>query len=68
MFKICRVMSSYSNAHAKVKNLIFDFWFPGNRFGFGIILNDFWSSTIWAFEILISYAELKNPKKTENST
>ena len=28
-------------AHAKVENVIFDVWFPGNRFVFGIISNDF---------------------------
>ena len=31
-WKVCRIMSTYSNAHAKVKNWIFDFQFPGNWF------------------------------------
>jgi len=32
----------------KLKVWIFDSQFPGNRFMFGIILNDFRSSTFWA--------------------
>ena len=51
MWKVCRVMSTYPNAYAKAKKLIFHVEFPGNWFEFGIILNDFWSSTIWAFQI-----------------
>ena len=34
------------NAYAKVKKLIFHVEFQGNWFEFGIILNDFLSSTI----------------------
>ena len=30
-----------NNAHAKLNKLISDFQFPGNRFGLGIIGNDF---------------------------
>ena len=44
--EICRRMSTYSIAHAKVRKLIFDIRFPGNWFGFGIILNDFRSYII----------------------
>ena len=40
-------MSTYPNAHANVLMWIFHFWFPGNWFGFGIILNDFERSTIF---------------------
>ena len=32
---------TYSNAHAKVKKLIFEVQFPRYLFDFGIILNDF---------------------------
>ena len=38
---------TYPTAHANVWNCIFDHKFPGNRFEFGIILNHFWSSTVW---------------------
>ena len=44
-------MSTYPNAHAKVKKLIADVQFPGDRFELGIIENDLWSSTIWAIQI-----------------
>ena len=36
--------------------------FQGNWFEFGIIENDFWSSTIWAIQIHVSFTEFKNPK------
>ena len=52
-------MSTYSNAHAKVKNLIFDVLLPGKKFEFGIILNPFWSFIIWAIQIHFSFAEFK---------
>ena len=55
-------MSTYTNTHAKVKNWIFEIQFPGNWFEFGIIGNDFWSSTIWATQIHFFFAEFKNPK------
>ena len=47
IWKVCRKMSTYPNAHANAKKGIFDIQYPGNQFEFGIILNDFWSSTIW---------------------
>ena len=56
------IMLTYSNANAKVKNWIFDVEFPENWFGFGIILNDFWSFTIWAIQIQVSITELQNLK------
>ena len=62
VWKVCRIMSTYSNAHAKIKNWIFDVQFPGNWFGFSIILHDFWSSTICAIRIQFSFAQFKNPK------
>ena len=55
-------MPTHGFAYAKVKNWIFPSWFPGNGIGFGIISNDFWSSTIWASQIHVSYPEIKNPK------
>ena len=65
-FSICiKILSggfTYSNAHAKVKNWIFDVYFPGNWFSFGIISNDFWSSTIWVIQIQVSISEFKNPE------
>ena len=39
--RFCRWMSTYPNANAKVRIWIFDFDFSGNRFKFGIILDDF---------------------------
>ena len=47
-------------AHAKIKNWIFDFQFPGNSFEFTIVLDDFGGSEIWASWIQISFAEFKN--------
>ena len=55
-------MSTYSNAHAKVKNGIFHFSFPGNWFELGIIGNDFSSFTIWAIQIQVSFTAFKNRK------
>ena len=55
-------MSTYSNAHAKVKNDIFHVPFPGNGFELGIIGNDFSSSTIWAIQIYFLFTEFKNRK------
>ena len=40
----------YQNAHAIVKIWIFGSQFPGNRFVFVIILNDFKGSTFWAYQ------------------
>ena len=65
IWKICRLMSTYSNAHAKVKNWIFDVQFPGKWFGLDIISNDFWSSTIWASQILLSLTKVKTSKIPE---
>ena len=55
-------MSTYSYAHANAKWWIFDVQFPGNRIKVGIIWNHFWSSTICAIQIPISFPGLKNPK------
>ena len=55
-------MSTQSNTHANAKKFIFDSQFPGNWFEFGIIENDFWSSTISAIQIQDSFAGFKNPK------
>ena len=41
-----RVKRGKSNAYAKVKKWVLDDQFPGKSFQFGIILNDFRSSTI----------------------
>ena len=41
---------------------MFDVQFPGNWFGFSIILHDFWSSTICAIRIQFSFAQFKNSK------
>ena len=60
--KVCRIMSTNSNAHEKIKNWIFDVQFPGNRIVFSIILHDFWSSTICAIQIQFSFAQFKNSK------
>ena len=60
-WKICRKMSTYPNAHANAKKWIFDIQYPGNRFEFGIISNDFWSSTIWAIQIEFPLQEFENP-------
>ena len=62
MRKVCRTISTYPNAHAKVQNWIFDVQFPGNWFRSGIIWNDFWSITIWAIQIEVSLADLQNRK------
>jgi len=62
LWKVCRRMSTHSNAHANAKKCIFDSQFPGNWFEFGIIENDFWSSTIWAIQIQDSFAGFKNFK------
>ena len=61
-------MSTYSNAHANPKKWILDIQFPGNGFKVGIISKDFWTSTIWAIQIQVSFPELENPKKSRNST
>ena len=57
----------YWNAHAKVKNGIFDFSFPGNWFQLGLIGNDFSSSTIWAIQIQVPFAAFKNRKNTSKN-
>ena len=62
MWKVCRMMSPYSNAHANAKKMIFDIQYPGNRFEFGIMSNDFWSSTIWASHIRLLLNEVETPK------
>ena len=55
-------MSTCSNAHAKVKNGIFDVQFPGNWFGSSSILNDFSRATICAFQIQVSFPGIEDPK------
>ena len=62
MLKVCRILTPYPNAYAKVKKWIFVVQFPGNWFEFGIIGNDFQSSTFWAIQINVSFTEFKNPK------
>ena len=42
---------TYSNAQAKIKKWIFHVKFPGFWIEFGIFLNDFSSSVVWAFQI-----------------
>ena len=46
LWKVRRIMSTYPNAHAKVKKLISDVQFPGNQFKLGIIGNNFWSHNL----------------------
>ena len=49
---ICKInQSSICYAHAKMKKWFCPVRFPGNCFNFEIISNDFWSSTIWAYQI-----------------
>ena len=62
IWKVCRMMSTYSNAHAKVKKIIFNFAFPRNWFEFGIILNDSLKSSIWDIQILVSFTGTKISK------
>ena len=62
ILKVCRVMSTYPNAHAK--KWIFNVEFPRNCHGFDIISNDFRSSSIWDTQIVVSFAGTeirKNP-------
>ena len=54
----------YFNAHAKVKKLISDVQFPGNRFELGIIENNFWSFTIWIIQIQVSFPGFENTKNS----
>ena len=42
--------------------MIFDIQYPGNRVEFGVISNDFWSSTIWASQIRLLLNEVETPK------
>ena len=51
-------MPAHPNAHANDKKWICGVQYQGNWFEFGIIGNDFYSSTISA----ISFAVFKNPK------
>ena len=55
-------MSTYPNAHANAKKWIFDVHFPRKRFEFGILSNDFRSSTILAFQIQVSFPGVKIAK------
>ena len=45
----------------KHKHKIFDVHFLGNSIKVDTIANNFWSSTIWAIQIQVSFPELKNP-------
>ena len=56
------LMSTHSNAHANAKKWIFDVQFPGHWFEFGIMGDDFWSRTVWVFQIQVLFAWFKNPK------
>ena len=49
--QVCPRMPTYSNAHAKIQKWIFGDQVAGNWFEFGITVNDFWSSAIWAIQI-----------------
>ena len=63
VFNFLRWSISYIKSDFHIKNLIFAVQFPGNWFGFGIILNDFWSSTFtywFDFHLLRSKLQ-KNP-------
>ena len=51
-------LSTYSNAHAIVPNLILGFQFQEKWFEFGIILNGFRRSIIWVFQRLFKYKSL----------
>ena len=62
MSKVCRILPLYPNAHANAKKIIFDIQYPGNRFEFDIISNDFWSSAIWASHIWLLLNKLETPK------
>ena len=55
-------MPTYLNAHAKLNKWIYDIQYPGNRFESDIILNDFWSSTIWASHFRLLLNEVDTPK------
>ena len=55
-------MPTYLNAHAKLNKWIYDIQYPGNRFESDIILNDFWSSTIWASHFRLLLNEVETPK------
>ena len=57
-------MPTYLNAHAKLNKWIYDIQYPGNRFESDIILNDFWSCSIWEIQIQVSLTEFKNPKNS----
>ena len=62
IWKVCRIIPTYPNLQAKIKKMISDIQFPGNRFELGTIKNYFWSSTIWAKQIQVSFPEFENPK------
>jgi len=55
-------MSTYLNAHAKVKYCIFDSQLSGNWFEFSLIEKDSWSSKILANQIQDSFPGFNNPK------
>ena len=46
MYRLNSGIRNRQNAHAKVRNWIYDVHFSGKRSELGIIANDFWSSTI----------------------
>ena len=53
-------MPNYSNAQAKIQESIFDAQLSGNRYKFGMILNDFSNYTEFRFESPISISKLNN--------
>ena len=62
IWKICPGRLTYANAHANVKKWIIHIWLPRYWFEFGIIWNDFWSSTTWAIQLQASFTEFNNLK------
>ena len=57
-------MSTYSNAHAKVKKWILNVELPRNSFEFGTIFNDSSSSLIWDTQILVPFTGTKIPNQS----
>ena len=60
MSKSIQTAITYPNAYAKVKNWNFESQLPGNWLEFDIIWNNFWSSTIVAIQIWVSFGQFKN--------
>ena len=66
MWKVCPIMSTYSNAHAKVKNWIFDVQFPGNWFAYHFK----WFLKLYnlRYSEVIFICSVQKPQKSRNST